>query len=65
MVVRVTVNVTGSVMTGLDAPAALTVIAPLNVPSWRPEQLTETVSEEGILPLAGAAESQLADEEAV
>jgi len=48
-----TVSVTGTLSGELDAPVALTVMVPLYVPAASPLILTEAVSVEGAVPLAG------------
>ena len=48
-----TVNVTGTLTGVFVAPAALTVIAPLNVPTASPAMFTDTEAAEGAVPEPG------------
>src|SRR5262249_29089408 len=60
-----TVNVTGTLTGVLVAPVALMVIVPLYAPAASPLMLTEAVSVEGAVPLAGLTVSHEASSLAV
>jgi hypothetical protein len=60
-----TVKVTGTLTGVLVAPAALMVIVPLNVPAASPLMLTDAVSVDGAVPLAGLTVSHDASSVAV
>ena len=57
----VTVNVTLTVCGLFDAPEDVTVNVPVYVPAASPEGLTLTLTDPGVVPLAGVADSHPPD----
>jgi hypothetical protein len=57
----VTVKVTATVCGLLEAPVLATVTLPVQVPAAKPVGLTDTLTVPGVLPLAGVADSHVAE----
>jgi hypothetical protein len=58
---EVTVKVTGTVFGLFETPADVMVTDPEYEPGASPEGLTDTLTLPGVVPLAGVAESQVAE----